>query len=57
MPWYGWWLLFGVPVGAFLVGALMISMAELNPDPGWRKREAEIRRLEQEKRFRDLRDR
>jgi hypothetical protein len=34
---------------------LWATMRELNPDPGWRARAAEIRRLEQEQRLRELR--
>lgn len=39
-----------------VVAGFLATMQELNPDPGWRKREAEIRRLEQESRLRQLRD-
>lgn len=55
MPWWGWWVIFGVPLGIFFVAAMMISLDELNPDPGWRRREAEIRRLKQEAELRRLR--
>ena len=51
------WLgpLIAVLVALVFVG-LWATMRELNPDPGWRAREAEILRLEQEKRLRELRD-
>jgi hypothetical protein len=50
------WLgpLIAVFVVVFFIG-FMASMHELNPDPGWRAREAEIRRLRQEKELRELR--
>jgi len=42
---------------AILAGiGLWATMHELNPDPGWRARAAEIRRLEQEQRLRELKD-
>ena len=48
-------LLIAIPLCVLLFIGLMTTMAELNPDPGWRRREAEIRRLEQEERLRRLR--
>lgn len=53
MSW--WWLgpLIGILVICVLVG-FPLSMHEMNPDPGWRAREAKIRRLQQERSLRDL---
>jgi hypothetical protein len=52
------WIWLGPLIGILSVMVIVGGMAtlhELNPDPDWRKREAEIRRLEQEKRLRELR--
>lgn len=42
-------------LSVMVIVGLVASMHELNPDPGWRAREAEIRRLRQEKELRELR--
>jgi hypothetical protein len=52
-PWWVWLLIVLITVIAFV--GLMAAMHEMNPDPGWRAREAEIRRLRQEKKLRELR--
>jgi hypothetical protein len=42
-------------LSALVVAGLLSAMHEMNPDPGWRAREAEIRRLRQEKELKELR--
>jgi hypothetical protein len=51
-----WVVIPGIAFIALIAAFGLWAMAtEINPDPGWRKREAEIFRLEQEKRLRELR--
>lgn len=53
-----WWVLgplLGVLSVAVIVGILATCM-EMNPDPGWRARQAEILRLQQEAQLRRLRE-
>lgn len=53
-----WWVLGPalVVLAVLIFVGFMATMHELNPDPGWRARQAEILRLEQEKLLRQLRD-
>lgn len=57
MPWWSWWLLFGVPAVIGFIYVFVKTMEELNPDPGWRRRQAQIRALQEEIILRDLRRR
>lgn len=51
-----WFVIPMIAVIATVAGiGLWAAMHEMNPDPGWRAREAEIRRLRQEQELRELR--